>query len=307
MIKDSPAKIKVALIQQSCLGSISENQAKSAQMIREASQNGAELILLPELHSSFYFCQKEDPTYFALAESIPGPTTEFFGRLADELKVVLVISLFERRLSGLYHNTAVILDRSNSIAGIYRKMHIPDDPGYNEKYYFTPGDLGFKPVKTSVGSLGVLICWDQWFPEAARLMALAGADCLIYPTAIGWSRAEPDLNMRMMQKDAWVTIQRGHSIANTLPVFSINRVGEEMISESESQIFWGSSFATGTLGEYQLNHDSSSKICLASHDKEEILYAAFDASNTELTRQIWPFLRDRRIEGYKDLLSYGAS
>ncbi|MDD2852149.1 MAG: carbon-nitrogen hydrolase, partial [Desulfuromonadaceae bacterium] len=241
--------LKVALIQQSCSNIREENMNKSAQMIRQAAASGARLVVLQELHASPYFCQVEAPPLFDLAESIPGPSTHFFGELAEELHVVIVTSLFERRAAGLYHNSAVVIEKDGSIAGTYRKMHIPDDPGFYEKFYFTPGDLGFTPIKTSVGTLGILVCWDQWYPEAARLMALAGADILIYPTAIGWDSADmPEEQQR--QRDAWVTVQRGHAIANGLPLLAVNRVGFEASSQQDANgiQFWGSSFVAGPQG-----------------------------------------------------------
>lgn len=248
--------------------------------------------MLQELHTSLYFCQHEDPALLDLAEPIPGPSTEYFGALARELNIVLVTSLFERRAPGLYHNTAVVLERDGSIAGKYRKMHIPDDPGYYEKFYFTPGDLGFTPIQTSVGKLGVLVCWDQWYPEAARLMALAGADLLLYPTAIGWNPQDtPDEQAR--QRDAWVTIQRGHAVANGLHVLVANRVGFEADPSgvSPGQKFWGHSFVAGPQGEF----------LSAAGEDETVLVQSLDLSRSENVRRIWPFLRDRRIDAYHDL------
>lgn len=286
--------IKVSMIQQSCADNRGENVAKSAQMIRQAAAKGAQLVLLQELHTSTYFCQVESPALFDLAESIPGSSTEYFGTLAKELGVVLVTSLFERRAPGLYHNTAVVFENDGSIAGIYRKMHIPDDPGFYEKFYFTPGDLGFNPIKTSVGNLGVLVCWDQWYPEAARMMALAGAELLIYPTAIGWDLNDSEEEQRR-QYDAWLTVQRGHAVANGLPVLAINRVGFERSSDQPDVgiNFWGGSFAAGPQGEI---------LASASHDNEEILHTEIDCTRSEQVRRIWPFLRDRRIDEYGDLL-----
>ena len=286
--------LKVALIQQNCSSSRDDNLAKTAQMIRTAAASGAELIVLQELHTSTYFCQVESPALFDLAETIPGPSTETLGKLAGELGVVLVASLFERRAAGLYHNTAVVFEKDGSIAGIYRKMHIPDDPGFYEKFYFTPGDLGFNPIKTSVGTLGVLVCWDQWFPEAARLMALAGADLLIYPTAIGWDR-DDSATEQQRQHDAWVTVQRGHAVANGLPLLAVNRVGFES-SPQQPDVgiqFWGGSFAAGPQGEM---------LAEASHENEEIVLVKIDRARSERVRRIWPFLRDRRIDEYGDLL-----
>ena len=286
--------LKVALIQQNCSDCRDDNLAKTTQMIRAAAASGAELVVLQELHTSTYFCQIESPALFDLAESIPGPSTEIFGNLAGELGVVLVSSLFERRAAGLYHNTAVVFEKDGSIAGIYRKMHIPDDPGFYEKFYFTPGDLGFNPIKTSVGTLGVLVCWDQWYPEAARLMALAGAELLIYPTAIGWDRGDTSAEQQR-QFDAWFTVQRGHAIANGVPVLAVNRVGFES-SPQQSDVgiqFWGGSFAAGPQGEI---------LALASKENEEILEVEIDLLASEKVRRIWPFLRDRRIDQYGDLL-----
>ncbi|MFP5211968.1 MAG: carbon-nitrogen hydrolase, partial [Acidobacteriota bacterium] len=260
--------------------------------IREAAGRGAGLVVLQELHLSLYFCQVEDTHCFDLAESIPGPATETLGALAKELGVVIVSSLFERRAPGLYHNTAVVLDSDGSVAGRYRKMHIPDDPGYYEKFYFTPGDLGFSPVETSVGRLGVLVCWDQWYPESARLMALAGADLLIYPTAIGWDPNDtPEEQAR--QLEAWVTVQRGHAIANGLPLVAVNRVGFEPSPDGAGQLFWGNSFAAGPQGEF---------LARGASEAEEVLVVDIDRRRSESVRRIWPFLRDRRIDAYADLL-----
>jgi N-carbamoylputrescine amidase len=261
--------------------------------IREAAAGGARLVLLQELHNSAYFCQIEDPAYFDLAEPIPGPSTKRLGALAGELGVVIVGSLFERRAPGLYHNTAVVLDRDGRLAGAYRKMHIPDDPGYYEKFYFTPGDLGFVPIDTAVGRLGVLVCWDQWYPEAARLMALSGAEILLYPTAIGWDPADPP-EEQTRQREAWVGIQRSHAIANALPVAACNRVGFEPdpSGSTAGAQFWGHSFVCGPQGE----------ILAQAQDREpQILYARIDPLRTEQVRRLWPFLRDRRIDAYNDL------
>jgi N-carbamoylputrescine amidase len=262
-------------------------------MIRRAAASGARLIVLQELHTGPYFCQIEDPALFDLAEPIPGESSRFIADLARELDVVIVASLFERRAPGLYHNTAVVFETNGETAGIYRKMHIPDDPGFYEKFYFTPGDLGFNPIKTSVGTLGVLVCWDQWYPEAARLMALAGADLLIYPTAIGWDPADAGAE-KERQKDAWVTVQRGHAVANGLPVLAVNRVGFEPASQQPQRgiQFWGGSFVAGPQGEI---------LAEASQDKEEILLTEIDLLRSESVRRIWPFLRDRRIDAYSDL------
>ncbi len=286
--------LKAALIQHNCSNSRDDNLTKTIRMVRQATTSGAELVVLQELHVSTYFCQVESPALFDLAEPIPGPSTEILGKLAGELGVVIVASLFERRAAGLYHNTAVVFEKDGSIAGIYRKMHIPDDPGFYEKFYFTPGDLGFNPIKTSVGSLGVLVCWDQWYPEAARLMALAGADLLIYPTAIGW---DPDdtVEEQHRQYDAWVTVQRGHAVANGLPLLAVNRVGFESSSQQPDIgiRFWGGSFAAGPQGEI---------LAEASHENEEIIAVEIDCERSEKVRRIWPFLRDRRIDTYDDLL-----
>lgn len=285
--------LTTALIQQSCSTDKRETLEKTAAMIKRAAAAGAALIVLQELHAGPYFCQVEDPALFDLAETIPGDTSRFFACLARELGVVIVASLFERRAPGLYHNTVVVFEKDGEMAGTYRKMHIPDDPGFYEKFYFTPGDLGFTPVKTSVGSLGVLVCWDQWYPEAARLMALAGADLLIYPTAIGWDPADTE-EEKGRQQGAWMTVQRGHAVANGLPVLAANRVGFEpspLNPESGIQ-FWGSSFAAGPQGEI---------LAEASADKEEILLVNVDLKRSESVRRIWPFLRDRRIDAYGDI------
>lgn len=286
--------LTVGLVQQSCTADKDLNLAKSIENIRKASVLGAKLVVLQELHCGPYFCQNEDTAHFDLAEPIPGPTTELLGSVAKEFGVVLVSSLFEKRAPGLYHNTAVVFEKDGSIAGKYRKMHIPDDPGYYEKFYFTPGDIGFEPVQTSVGKLGVLVCWDQWYPEAARLMALAGAEILIYPTAIGWDPRDED-EEKIRQKEAWVTIQRAHAVANGLPVVSVNRVGHEPDPSGilPGAQFWGSSFVAGPQGEI---------LAQASNDSEELLIAEIDRERSESVRRIWPFLRDRRIENYGDLL-----
>jgi N-carbamoylputrescine amidase len=262
-------------------------------MIRSAAASGAALIVLQELHAGPYFCQTEDPALFDLAEPIPGETSSFISGLARELGVVIVASLFERRAPGLYHNTAVVFEKDGGTAGTYRKMHIPDDPGFYEKFYFTPGDLGFTPIKTSVGTLGVLVCWDQWYPEAARLMALAGADLLIYPTAIGWDSSDTEDEMER-QCDAWMIVQRGHAVANGLPVLAVNRVGFEASPQNPEAgiLFWGSSFAAGPQGEL---------LAEASPDNEEILLVDVDMQRSESIRRIWPFLRDRRIDAYGDI------
>jgi len=285
--------MKIALIQQSNRQEISENLAKLQENIRKCAAAGAELIVLQELHNSLYFCQSENPDYFDLAETIPGTSTDYFGKLARELGVVLVLSLFEKRAAGLYHNTAVVLEKDGTIVGIYRKMHIPDDPAYYEKFYFTPGDLGFVPIQTSLGKLGVMVCWDQWFPEAARLMALAGAELLIYPTAIGWETTDSE-EEKQRQLEAWITIQRSHAIANGLPVVSCNRVGHEDDPSGETGgiQFWGNSFVAGPQGEILVQ---------ASNQQEENLLVDVDLARSEQVRRIWPFFRDRRIDSYQDL------
>lgn len=282
------------LVQQSCSSDRATTVEKSVAGIRQAAKAGAQLVVLQELHTGPYFCQVEDSTNFDLAEPIPGPATELFGAVARELGIVIVTSLFERRAPGLYHNTAVVMERDGSVAGIYRKMHIPDDPGYYEKFYFTPGDLGFAPVKTSVGSLGVLVCWDQWYPEGARLMALAGADLLIYPTAIGWDPADTQ-DEQMRQLEAWITVQRGHAVANGLPVIAVNRVGLEESPEGNGrgQQFWGNSFVAGPQGEFLEQLPA---------DREETRVVAIDLSRSETVRRTWPFLRDRRIDAYGDIV-----
>ncbi|ASM49656.1 N-carbamoylputrescine amidase [Pseudoalteromonas espejiana DSM 9414] len=289
----SPAKLNVALVQQTNSNNAEQNMAKSIAGIRDAAKQGAQLIVLQELHRSLYFCQTEDVNVFDLAETIPGPSSNTLGELAKELGVVIVASLFEKRATGLYHNTAVVLEKDGTIAGKYRKMHIPDDPGFYEKFYFTPGDLGFEPIQTSVGKLGVLVCWDQWFPEAARLMAMAGAEVLIYPTAIGWDpRDESDEQTR--QKDAWVISQRAHAVANGVPVISCNRVGLESdpSAQSEGIQFWGNSFIAGPQGEM---------LAEANNTDEQILVVELDQKASENVRRIWPYLRDRRIDHYQDL------
>ena len=262
--------------------------------LRRAASAGAQLLVCQELQAGPYFCQREDVALHDLAEPIPGPSTRFYGALARELGVVLVISLFERRAPGLSHNTAVVLERDGTIAGLYRKMHIPDDPGFQEKFYFAPGDLGFEPIDTSVGRLGLLICWDQWYPEAARLMALAGAELLLYPTAIGWDPAEAEPE-RQRQREAWITVQRGHAIANGLPLLAVNRCGLEVdpLAAGAGLQFWGSSFACGPQGEL---------LAQAPRDAETELLVDLDLARSEQVRRWWPFLRDRRIEAYGDLL-----
>jgi N-carbamoylputrescine amidase len=290
----SPKTLRVGLVQQSCGDDREHNLRATEAGVRDAAQRGAQLVLLQELHASLYFCQHESTELFNLSEPIPGPSTERLGALARELKVVIVGSLFERRAPGLYHNTAVVLERDGSLAGTYRKMHIPDDPGYYEKFYFTPGDTGFVPIATSVGKLGVLVCWDQWYPEGARLMALAGADLLLYPTAIGWNPADPK-DEQARQRDAWITIQRSHAVANGLPVVVTNRVGFEPdpCGQTKGSQFWGHSFVCGPQGEF---------IGTASTDKTEVLVVDVDLARSENVRRWWPFLRDRRIDAYGDLL-----
>lgn len=285
--------LKVGLIQHRCTGDREQNLETSIAGIREAAGRGAQLVLLPELHTGLYFCQTEDTAQFDAAEPIPGPSSERLSEAAAEAGVVLVGSLFERRAPGLYHNTAVVFEKDGSMVGRYRKMHIPDDPGYYEKFYFTPGDLGFQPIDTSVGRLGVLVCWDQWYPEAARLMALAGADLLLYPTAIGWDRADTEAEQRR-QRDAWMTVQRGHAVANGLPVLACNRVGLETAPDGNNEaLFWGSSFVTGPQGEL---------LAEATIGEEQVLVTALDLARSEQVRRIWPFLRDRRIDAYGDLV-----
>jgi N-carbamoylputrescine amidase len=286
--------LKVALLQEIDHGSRDANLDAVESGLRQAAAAGAELVLLQELHNGPYFCQHESVEIFDQAESIPGPGTERIGKLAEELKLVVVASLFERRAAGLYHNTAVVFDRSAAIAGKYRKMHIPDDPAFYEKFYFTPGDLGFEPIDTSVGRLGVLVCWDQWYPEAARLMALAGAELLLYPTAIGWDPND-DQAEKDRQRDAWITVQRGHAVANGIPLLACNRTGHE---DDPSGVgagirFWGSSFVAGPQGEF---------LAQAGNDERELLIADVDLARSEQVRRIWPFLRDRRIDAYGDLL-----
>ena len=289
----SPAHLSVALVQQSNSDNAEHNIEKSIAGIRDAASKGAQLVVLQELHRSLYFCQTEDVDVFDLAETIPGPSSNTLGELAKELGIVIVASLFEKRATGLYHNTAVVLEKDGRIAGKYRKMHIPDDPGFYEKFYFTPGDLGFEPIQTSVGKLGVLVCWDQWFPEAARLMAMAGAELLIYPTAIGWDPRD-DKDEQTRQKDAWVISQRAHAVANGVPVVSCNRVGHESdpSGQSDGIQFWGNSFIAGPQGEM---------LAEADNQNEQILMVKLDQKRSENVRRIWPYLRDRRIDHYQDL------
>lgn len=283
--------VSIGLVQQACSDHLNENLATSIAEIRALAAQGAKLIVLPELHASRYFCQTEDPALFDLAEPIPGPTTDALSAVAAELDIVLVASLFEARAPGLAHNTAVVFERDGSIAGRYRKMHIPDDPGYYEKFYFTPGDLGFAPIQTSLGKFGVLVCWDQWFPEAARLMALAGAEILIYPTAIGWDPAD-EAEEQQRQLQAWITVQRGHAVANGLPLLACNRVGHEPDpGGGPGAQFWGHSFVCGPQGEFLAETGQK-----ATH-----LCVDVDFARAEQVRRIWPFLRDRRIDAYAGL------
>lgn len=285
--------MKVGIIQESHTANIDSNIAKLTSKIEELAKKGAQLIVLSELHNSLYFCQVEDVDNFDLAETIPGKSTDHFSAVAKRLGVVIVISLFEKRATGLYHNTAVVLDKDGSIAGKYRKMHIPDDPAYYEKFYFTPGDLGFQPIQTSLGKLGLMVCWDQWYPEGARLMALAGADMLIYPTAIGWESTDTD-DEKARQRGAWMTVQRGHAVANGLPVVTVNRVGYEADPSGVTGgiQFWGSSFVAGPQGELLYEGPT---------DKEDCVIVDIDMERSENVRRIWPFLRDRRIEEFGDI------
>ena len=282
----------VSAVQQFCNNDRKSNLDFSIAKIHEAAAANANLVVLPELHLGPYFCQNEDFNHYDLAQPIPGPTTDILSTVAKKLSIVIVSTIFEKRAPGLFHNTAVVFDKDGSIAGKYRKMHIPDDPGFYEKYYFTPGDLGFKPIETSIGKLGVLICWDQWFPEAARLMALAGAELLIYPTAIGWDNND-NKEEQQRQLDAWITIQRSHAVANGIPVIACNRIGFEQSPDSAAGInFWGNSFIAGPQGEIIKQADDS---------ESSLLTCTLDKSRTEYIRQIWPFLRDRRIDAYNDL------
>lgn len=286
-------ELKVGLIQQACSANGYDNRQRLAEHIGAAAKEGAQLVVLQELHNTPYFCQVENVDNFDLAEPIPGPSTDFFGELARQHGIVLVISLFERRAPGLYHNTAVVLEKDGTIAGKYRKMHIPDDPAYYEKFYFTPGDMGFRPITTSVGKLGVQVCWDQWYPEGARLMALQGADLLIYPTAIGYESSDTP-GEQTRQKEAWTTVQRGHAVANGLPVITVNRVGHEADPSGQTKgiTFWGSSFVAGPQGEL---------LAQASTQDEEVVVVTVDLHRSECVRRWWPFLRDRRIEAFTDL------
>ena len=285
--------LTVALVQHACDEDPAANLERVMAGIREAHARGARLVLLQELHNSRYFCQTEDPANFDLSEPVPGPTSRQLADLAAELQMVIVASVFEKRSAGLYHNTAIVLDTDGTLAGRYRKMHIPDDPGYYEKFYFTPGDPGFTPIPTSLGKLGVLVCWDQWFPEAARLMALAGAELLLIPTAIGWDPAD-DVQERQRQRDAWQLVQRAHAVANGIPLLCCNRTGTESAPEGSSAIqFWGSSFVAGPQGEV---------LAESGTDQDEVVIATLDRARSEAVRRIWPFLRDRRIDAYGDLV-----
>ncbi len=287
-------QLNIGVLQQHNTAQTDDNRRRLAQGIERLAAQGAQLVVLQELHNSLYFCQVEDVAHFDLAEPIPGPSTQFFGQLAKRLGVVIVTSLFERRAPGLYHNTAVVIERDGSIAGRYRKMHIPDDPAYYEKFYFTPGDLGFHPIDTSVGRLGVMVCWDQWYPEGARLMALRGAELLIYPTAIGYAATDtPDEQQR--QREAWTTVQRGHAVANGLPVVAVNRVGFEPDPSglTDGIEFWGSTFVAGPQGEM---------LYRASATDEEERVVSVDLAHSEQVRRWWPFLRDRRIDHYGDIV-----
>ena len=285
--------MKIGLVQQSNTADRADNRTRLRAGIRKAASEGAELVVLQELHNGLYFCQVEDTACFDQAEPIPGPSTEEFGALARELGVVLVLSLFERRAPGLYHNTAVVLEKDGTIAGKYRKMHIPDDPAYYEKFYFTPGDLGFEPIDTSVGRLGVLVCWDQWYPEAARLMAMRGAELLIYPTAIGWESSDTEEEKRR-QLDAWMTVQRGHAVANGLPVITVNRTGHEADPSGQTNgiQFWGNSFVAGPQGEL---------LTVFPNDAEGVRVVEVDKKRSENVRRWWPFFRDRRIDAFEGL------
>lgn len=285
--------MKVALIQQANTADVKNNIKRLQDKVKLAASQGVQLVVLQELHNSLYFCQTENTDLFDLAETIPGSSTDEFGLLAKELGVVIVLSLFEKRAAGLYHNTAVVIEKDGTIAGKYRKMHIPDDPAYYEKFYFTPGDIGFKPIKTSLGKLGVLVCWDQWYPEAARLMALAGAELLIYPTAIGWESTDTD-EEKQRQLGAWVTVQRGHAVANGLHVIAVNRTGYEPDPSNQTNgiTFWGNSFVAGPQGEL---------LWQASNDEEEVKIVDLEMKRSENVRRWWPFLRDRRIDEFNDI------
>ena len=293
MQKEIIFPMKIGIIQHQCVKEVAKNLSHIEAGIREAAQQGAQLVVLQELHNSLYFCQTENTNNFDLAESIPGPSTEKFGALAKELNIVIVTSLFERRAPGLYHNTAVVIESDGTIAGKFRKMHIPDDPAYYEKFYFTPGDLGFHPIKTSVGCLGVQVCWDQWYPEGARLMALQGAQLLIYPTAIGYESSDTQEEQER-QREAWMTVQRGHAVANGIPVIAVNRTGHEPDPSGQTKgiQFWGSSFVAGPQGEILFQ---------APKDEEMVKVVDVDLQRSENVRRWWPFLRDRRIENYDGL------
>lgn len=286
-------KIKVGLVQQANTADIQSNMEHLSESISYCASQGAQLVVLQELHNSLYFCQTENTAFFDLAEPIPGSSTDYYANLAAKYQVVLVTSLFEKRAPGVYHNTAVVFDTDGSMAGKYRKMHIPDDPAYYEKFYFTPGDLGFEPIKTSIGKIGLLVCWDQWYPEAARLMALKGADFLVYPTAIGWESSDTD-EEKSRQLDAWIISQRGHAVANGLPVISVNRVGHEPDPSGQTNgiQFWGNSFVVGPQGEF---------LAQAGNDKPENLIVEVDLERSENVRRWWPFLRDRRIDAYEEI------
>lgn len=286
--------IRVALVQQHNVDSVTSNRITMLRQIEAAASQGAQLVVLQELHNSLYFCQTENVDFFDLAEEIPeGPSCKVYSDAARDNNVVLVVSLFERRAAGLYHNTAVVFDTDGSIAGVYRKMHIPDDPAYYEKFYFTPGDLGFEPIDTSIGRLGVLVCWDQWYPEAARLMAMKGAEILIYPTAIGWDSRD-DKEEQLRQVNAWITVQRGHAVANGLPVVTVNRTGYEPDPSGVTGgiLFWGSSFVAGPQGELLVQ---------ATQDKDQLIVQDLDMTRSEQVRRWWPFLRDRRIDAYEGI------
>jgi N-carbamoylputrescine amidase len=285
--------MKIGIIQQANSSDREDNVRRLSEKIKQLAVEGAELVVLQELHNGLYFCQTEDTATFEQAETIPGPSTHLFGELAKETGLVLVLSLFERRAPGLYHNTSVVIEKDGSIAGKYRKMHIPDDPAYYEKFYFTPGDLGFHPIETSVGKLGVLVCWDQWYPEAARLMAMRGAEILIYPTAIGWESSDSN-EEKKRQQEAWVTLQRGHAVANGLPVVSVNRTGHESDPSGQTNgiQFWGTSFVCGPQGEF---------LYRAPESEEIIQIVEVDPARTENVRRWWPFFRDRRIDAYAEI------
>jgi N-carbamoylputrescine amidase len=285
--------IKIGLVQHACTDNVDQNIDASIQGIESLARQGTQVVVLPELHRSLYFCQTEDTRNFELAETIPGPSTTKLSAIAKTHQIVIVASLFERRAAGIYHNTAVVIDANGEIAGLYRKMHIPDDPGYYEKFYFTPGDLGFAPIKASVGKIGVLVCWDQWYPEAARLSAMGGADFIVIPTAIGWN-PDDDNDEQQRQRDAWITIQRAHAIANGVPLVSCNRIGFEKDTSGQTQgaNFWGSSFIAGPQGEI---------LAQCSTDKSETLAVNLNLDRTEQVRRIWPYFRDRRIDAYADI------